>query len=125
MDDCEARAGVCTHLRIGMGWGGAVGCGSCSSRGVTATVQMRSAGSVRFMWASSLRVACERAFLFLARLEENQRVSNEYSPKLRNIPTLEIASYRVARVKQDVPCRRTSARLNALVSRDVERRAGL
>jgi len=51
-----------------MGWGGAlVGCGSCSSRGVTATVQMRSAGSVRFMWASMLRVACERAFLFLAR----------------------------------------------------------
>ena len=94
IEDCEARAGVCTHLRIEMGWGGAlVGCGSCSSRGVTATVQMRSAGSVRFMRASMLRVACERAFLFLARLEENQRVSNEYSPKLRNIPTLEIASY--------------------------------
>ena len=37
-------------MRIGMGWGGAlVGCGSCSSRGVTATVQMRSPGSVRFI----------------------------------------------------------------------------
>jgi hypothetical protein len=53
MEDCEARAGVWTHLRIEMGWGGVlVGCGSCSSRGVTATVQMRSAGSVRFMRAS-------------------------------------------------------------------------
>ena len=50
MDNCEARAGESAHLRIAMGWGGAfVGCGSCSSRGVTATVQMRSAGSVRFM----------------------------------------------------------------------------
>jgi hypothetical protein len=48
MEDCEARAGVWTHLRIGMGWGGAfVGCGSCSSRGVTGTVQIRSSGSVR------------------------------------------------------------------------------
>ena len=50
----------CTHLRIGMGWGGAfVGCGSCSSRGVTATVQMRSPGNVRFMsayWASLGRI---------------------------------------------------------------------
>jgi len=50
MDNCEERAGESAHLRIAMGWGGAfVGCGSCSSRGVTATVQMRSAGSVRFM----------------------------------------------------------------------------
>ena len=50
MDHCEARAGEYAHLRIAMGWGGAfVGCGSCSSRGVTATVQMRSAGSVRFI----------------------------------------------------------------------------
>jgi hypothetical protein len=50
MDICEARAGEYAHLRIAMGWGGAlVGCGSCSSRVVTATVQMRSAGSVRFM----------------------------------------------------------------------------
>ena len=48
MEDCEARAGVWTHLRIEMGWGGVlVGCGSCSSIGVTGTVQMRASGSVR------------------------------------------------------------------------------
>ena len=46
---CEARARH-TYLRIGMGCRGAlVGCGSCSSRRVTGTVQMRSPGSVRFM----------------------------------------------------------------------------
>ena len=60
MDGCKARAVGYTHLRIGMGWGGAfVGCGSCSSRGVTATVQMRSPGNVRFMsasWASLGRI---------------------------------------------------------------------
>ena len=37
-----------TYLRIGMRSGGAlVGCGTCSSRGVMGTVQMRSSGSVR------------------------------------------------------------------------------
>ena len=37
-----------TYLRIGMRCGGAlVGCGTCSSRGVMGTVQMRFLGSVR------------------------------------------------------------------------------
>ena len=60
MDGCKARAVGYTHVRIGMGWGGAfVGCGSCSSRVVTATVQMRSPGSVRFM--SAKRPECGAA----------------------------------------------------------------
>ena len=48
---CWGTRGACwgdTYLRIGMRCGGAlVGCGTCSSRGVMGTVQMRSSGSVR------------------------------------------------------------------------------
>ena len=48
-----------------MGWGGAlVGCGSFFSRGVTGTVQMRSAGSVRFMRAGGRVSVFSVHFLF-------------------------------------------------------------
>ena len=71
-------------MRIGMGWGGAlVGCGSCSSRGVTATVQMRSAGSVRFMRASWAAWSARENLLFLIwKMNEKLiRIYHAYSVK--------------------------------------------
>ena len=90
---CWGTRGACwgdTYLRIGMRCGGAlVGCGTCSSRGVMGTVQMRSSGSVRSVTPARRivtrafeRVACCRKSGGSGLLEKSPAISENLKASL-------------------------------------------